>query len=185
MSETRKANVEEATYFFTITVVGWIDVFTRKDYVDELFASITYCQQHKGLEVFAYCLMPSHLHMIARRGSGKLADVLRDMKSYSAMRILKLVQELPNESRRDWLLHMFRYHAKYQPQNKEFMFWQKTSHPIHLWTSEVFDQKVAHIHHNPVAAGYVSDPAHYLLSSAHPSGPLQLVDYNKEAEPLA
>lgn len=112
--------------------------------------------------------------MIARRKTGLLADVLRDLKSYSAMRILKLVQELPNESRRDWLLHMFRFHAKYQPQNKEYIFWQKTSHPIELWTPEVFDQKVEYIHMNPVVAGYVEEPEHYLLSSAHPRGPLEL-----------
>ena len=176
MSEIRKANVEEATYFFTITVVGWIDVFTRRDYVDELVAAIKHCQQNKGLEVFAYCLMPSHLHMVARRKQGLLSDLLRDLKSYSAMRILKLVEELPNESRRDWLLHMFKYHAKYQPQNKEYMFWQKTSHPIELWTTAVFDQKVQYIHMNPVVAGYVSEPEHYLLSSAHSMGRIELAE---------
>lgn len=176
MSEIRKANVEEATYFFTITVVGWIDVFTRREYVDELISTIKFCQRNKGLEVFAYCLMPSHLHMIARRRTGLLADVLRDLKSYSAMRILKLVEELSNESRRDWLLHMFRFHAKYQPQNKEYMFWQKTSHPIELWTPEVFDQKMEYIHMNPVVAGIVSEPEHYLMSSAHPLGPLEMTE---------
>ncbi len=33
MSEWRKANVEGALYFITITVVGWIDVFIRKELV--------------------------------------------------------------------------------------------------------------------------------------------------------
>jgi|JI10StandDraft_1071094.scaffolds.fasta_scaffold815360_2 hypothetical protein len=36
MSEIRKANVEEATYFVTLTVDGWVDVFTRKERLHSL-----------------------------------------------------------------------------------------------------------------------------------------------------
>jgi REP element-mobilizing transposase RayT len=177
MSGTRKANVEGAAYFITLTVVGWIDVFTRRELAEEMIKQIEWSQKNKGLELFAYVIMPSHMHFVARREGGLMSDLLRDLKSYSAKCLLKLVEDLPNESRRDWLLHMFQFHAKYEPQNERYMFWQKSSHPTELWTPAVIDQKINYIHMNPVKAQIVTEPEHYWMSSAHPDGPLKLNGY--------
>jgi hypothetical protein len=49
-------------YFLTITVVDWIDVFTRKELSEVIINALRYCQQHKNLQIYAWCLMPSHLH---------------------------------------------------------------------------------------------------------------------------
>ena len=51
MSERDKANFSGGLYFVTLTVAGWVDVFSRKDYIDELVDNIRYCQREKGLEV--------------------------------------------------------------------------------------------------------------------------------------
>ncbi|MGV9013483.1 MAG: REP-associated tyrosine transposase, partial [Flavobacteriales bacterium] len=168
----RKANVPEATYFVTLTGDSWVDVFTRKELVDELLKSIRYCQDNKGLELFAYVIMSNHAHFVMRRTEGLLADLLRDFKSYTAKQLLHLIATLPNESRSEWLLRHFNHAGLTSAQNKKFAFWKKDSHPIELYTSEVFDQKVEYIHMNPVISGLVSEPAHYLLSSAHDDGPL-------------
>jgi hypothetical protein len=50
--------------------------------------SLAYCQANKGLELFAYCLIPGHLHLVGRVQEGRLSDVLLDLKSYTAKRIL-------------------------------------------------------------------------------------------------
>ena len=39
----------EAYYFLTETIVGWIDLFTRKEYSLLIIDSLKYCQQHKNL----------------------------------------------------------------------------------------------------------------------------------------
>ena len=67
MSEIRKANVPDATYFVTLTVVGWVDVFSRKEYAEEIIASLIHCQQHKGLELFAYLIENSVLAGLVTR----------------------------------------------------------------------------------------------------------------------
>ena len=177
MSETRKANVPEATYFVTLTVDSWVDVFTRKELVDELLNNIRYCQANKGLELFAYVIMSNHMHFVMRRTGGLLADLLRDFKSYTGKQLLHLIATLPNESRSEWMLRHFNHAGMTSAQNKEFAFWKKDSHPIELYTSEVFDQKVEYIHMNPVVSGLVDRPEHYLLSSAHDDGPLVLNGY--------
>lgn len=177
MSETRKANVPEAIYFVTLTVDGWVDAFTRKELVDEFVKNIRYCQAHKGLELFAYVIMSNHAHFVMRRTEGLLADLLRDFKSFTAKQLLHLIATLPNESRREWMLHHFKQAGMASAQNKTYAFWKKDSHPIELYTPAVFKQKVDYIHRNPVVGGLVSEPSHYLLSSAHDDGPLVLNGY--------
>ena len=64
MSRKYKIRDHEAVHFVTFTVVYWLDVFIRPQYRDIFLDSIRYCQQHKGLEVYVYCIMSSHVHMI-------------------------------------------------------------------------------------------------------------------------
>lgn len=51
-------------YFVTTTVVDWVDIFTRPRYKHIVIDSLAYCQQHKGLNIYAWALMSNHLHMI-------------------------------------------------------------------------------------------------------------------------
>lgn len=81
MSERRKANIEGATYFVTFTVLGWVDVFTRKVLADELIKNIQYCQRNKGLRVFAYVVMSNHAHMVVHREGGTVAEWLETLKA--------------------------------------------------------------------------------------------------------
>ncbi len=52
-------------YFLTMTVVDWVDIFTREDYRFVIVDSLKYCQKEKGLEIYAWCLMSNHLHLIS------------------------------------------------------------------------------------------------------------------------
>ena len=174
MSELRKANTGYP-YFITLTVVGWIDVFTRQCYCDKIIESLTYCTANKGLELYAYVIMPSHIHLIARSATETLNQILRDFKSFTAKEIIAMVENQQGESRKDWLLHMFKYHANFHKQNSIYMFWQKTNHPIELNYPEIIDQKMEYIHNNPVEAGYVIDPSSWYYSSACVQSPLKVL----------
>ncbi len=80
----------DGVYFVTFAVVDWVDVFTRSLYVDILLESIIYCQENKGLEVFAWCIMSNHVHLIIRRKEvDTLSDILRDLKKYTSKRIIE------------------------------------------------------------------------------------------------
>ncbi|MDR6194071.1 transposase [Siphonobacter sp. SORGH_AS_0500] len=56
---------EGYTYFMTMTVVDWVDVFTRPVYKDIIVNALKYCQQAKGLEIYGWVLMTNHLHLMA------------------------------------------------------------------------------------------------------------------------
>jgi len=56
--------------------------------------SLRHCQEHKGLEVYAYCIMPSHVHLIlGSNGDEMLVDIIRDLKSYTSRSIRKLLED--------------------------------------------------------------------------------------------
>lgn len=173
MSELRKNN-SDRPFFITFPVVGWIDVFTRNDYCEEFIRNLEYCRKNKGLKVYAYCIMSNHIHLIAAHDDGKLPDVIRDLKSYTAKRIIELISNNLQESRKEWLLYLFKFFANNTNQNSEYQFWQKTSFPIELYTPEVFDQKVNYIHQNPVKAMLVIDETTYVYSSANPDSPFMV-----------
>ena len=69
MSRNYKFHNKSAAYFVSFATVYWLDVFTRQTYFDVLAQSVDYCREHKSLEVYAYCFMPSHVHFIFRSGN--------------------------------------------------------------------------------------------------------------------
>lgn len=104
MSEKYKIWDKDKGYFVTLTTVDWIDVFTHRNHKLKIIEALKYCQKNKGLEIFGYCLMTNHLHLIARaNGKQSLSEILRDFKQFTAKAILRQIIEEP-ESRRDWLL---------------------------------------------------------------------------------
>lgn len=154
-------------HFVTFTVVNWIDVFIRDVYKNLFFDSLRYCQQHKGLEVGAYCVMTSHIHLILGVADGfHLSDAIRDCKSYTSRHIRKAIEESTTESRRAWLLSTFGWKGIQNKRNNDFQFWQQHSHPIELNSPDIIDRCLRYIHQNPVEAGFVGKAEDWLWSSA-------------------
>jgi REP element-mobilizing transposase RayT len=166
---------EGGLFFVTLTVVGWIDVFIRREYCDCLVQNLKYCQEKKGLQLYAYSVMSSHVHLIASAEAGTLSNLLRDFKSYTAKQLLQLIQDNPQESRKEWLLFLFRHFASKNNHNIEYQFWQQHNHPIDLTSNELIDQKLTYIHQNPVAAGLVTEAQDFFHSSANPNSPLKVL----------
>lgn len=157
---------QQGLNYVTCTVVGWVDVFTRAAYRDIVIESLAYCRQAKGLQTFAYVLMSNHLHLIVKaNGKEPLSAILRDFKKFTARKIIESI-ETGNESRKEWLLHLFGYFARNNSNNRYHQFWVQDNHPIALLTPAVIWQKVEYIHQNPVRAKWVERPEDYLYSSA-------------------
>ncbi len=155
MSEFRKAQTDEL-YFVTLTVVGWVNVFDRKEYKDILVSNLEYCQRHEKLDIFCYVIMSNHIHAIVRRSAGGLTEMLGRFKSNTAKQVIKAIEASEIECRKEWLLYLFGYFAKLNNQYDKYYFWQYKSHPVVLYTNEVIDQKRDYIHNNPVRAGIVA-----------------------------
>jgi len=61
---------------------------------------------------------------------------------------------------------VFKYHAKFNKRVNEKQLWTHENHAIELDTNDMIDSRLNYIHNNPVKAGWVERPEHYLYSSA-------------------
>jgi len=153
-------------YYMTLTVMDWADVFTRKNHKQAIIAALQYCIAHKGLNVYAYCIMTNHLHLIANCDAPfQLSDTIRDFKRHSARTILRQIMNEP-ESRRENFISIFKKEKDDGTKNRTFKFWKTGNHAIELYTKKFLWNKIHYIHNNPVAENFVAQPEHWLYSSA-------------------
>lgn len=164
MSKRNPINLDH-TYFLTLTVVDWVDIFTRPSYKHIIIDSLNYCQKEKGLVLYAWCLMSNHLHLIAgTKENYHLADIIRDFKKFTSKAIVKAMKEYP-ESRREWILDRFRFNAKFK-KKVNFKVWQDGNEAKEIHTEQFLLEKLNYIHNNPVVAEIVDNPVDYKYSSA-------------------
>jgi putative transposase len=166
VSTKYKIRNQEKIYFVSFAVINWIDVFVRNDYKNIIIESLQYCQKNKGLEIYAWCIMTSHVHLIIGTVNNPMENILRDLKSFTSTKLRKAIEDNMQESRKEWMLWMMKRAGSKNSNNTDFQFWQQNNHPIELWDNYMMQQKLDYIHNNPVEAGFVDEPEFYLYSSA-------------------
>jgi REP element-mobilizing transposase RayT len=160
-----KIRDQYAPHFLTFTVMGWIDIFSRRIYRDIILESMHFCQSNKDLKIGAYVIMTNHIHTIWTSPSGHLSDTIRDFKTFTSKAITKAINEEP-ESRREWLDFMFKFYANATNKNDLYKLWTNNNHPEAIYSKEFLFTKMHYIHQNPVKAGLVAKGQDYIYSSA-------------------
>jgi len=167
MSKAYSIHNQDAVYFTTMSIVNWIDLFTRRVYKDIVVDSLSYCHENKGLVIHAWCIMTNHIHLIiGRKGEFRLEDIIRDFKKYTSVSLRREIERNIQESRKEWMLELFRENANNSKKHEKSMVWQEGYHAIELINSKITEEKLTYLHNNPVKAGFVCDAEHYVYSSA-------------------
>ena len=167
MSSRYKFRDQKAVYFTTSTIAGWVDIFTRDIYRDIVIDSLKFCQKNQGLVIHAWVLMTNHLHMICSFKNETTGNqILRNFKSFTAMKLIDAILNNKHESRKESLLNTFEREGLKTTGNHKFKVWVHENHPVLLDSSLIYDQKLIYIHENPVRAGHVNEPFHWRYSSA-------------------
>ncbi len=167
MSRNYKFHNPDGVYFVSFAVVEWLDVFTTNKYKNIVIDSLHYCQNEKGMEIFAWCLMTNHVHLIFRSvGKQKPELLLGDLKKFTSKAMVKAIIDNPNERRKDFLLEQFSKEGRVSSNVTKYQFWRHDNKPIELWSNKVIDEKIDYIHNNPVEEGLVFKAEDYLYSSA-------------------
>lgn len=115
--------------------------------------------------LYGYVIMTNHIHLIIQSDSGELSDLIRDLKKFTATRILELIKNSP-ESRREWILERFHKATLSHNRNKNYQVWRYGNHAEEIFTEKFLWSKLNYIHLNPVHAGIVAKASEYLYSSA-------------------
>ena len=166
MSRKYKFLNKEGLYFVSFATINWIDVFVRPEYSDVILESLKYCRNNLGMEIYCWCIMPSHVHLIFRAKENNPDRVLGRFKEHTSKALVKEIGSSLHESRREWMLWMFARAGAKSSNVKSNQFWQHNNKPIELWSPEVIEQKAEYIHNNPVVCGFVSEAWHWRYSSA-------------------
>ena len=167
MSRNYKFHNPEGVYFVSFAVVEWIDVFTRNEYKEIILESLRYSQLNKGMEIFAWCIMINHVHLVFRSVKDINPELLLgDFKRFTSNKIVEAIIENPKESRKEWMLEKFHQAAKSKSNVKHYQFWRHDNKPIELWSNKVISEKIRYIHNNPVVEGLVFKCEEYAYSSA-------------------
>lgn len=147
--------------FWTATINQWKQLLKRDDYKNIIIDSLRYLSENGKIDVFAFVIMPNHIHLIWRikELNGKETAQGSFLK-YTAHEFKKRLRvDAP-----DFLLQ-FAVSAS----NKNYEFWQRDSLAIHLYSKKVAYQKLDYIHNNPIAEHWqlVKDPCEYAYSTCN------------------
>lgn len=166
MSRKYKFSNNDYLYFISFAVVYWIDLFIRKEYKDILLDSWRFCQKEKDLDIYGWCIMTSHVHMIIGSRGRPMEKIVSEVKSYTSKLLRKAIEESNTESRREWMLWLMKRAGEKNGNNNDWQLWQQHNQPIEIRSADFFFQKLNYIHQNPVEAGFVELEEDYLYSSA-------------------
>jgi len=90
---------------------------------------------------------------------------MRDFKKFTSREVVKRVDRV-EESRREWMLKLFGEEGDSLLRIVTYKVWQDGNHPVLLTKRKFTRQRLEYIHNNPVAEEIVTEPSHYLYSSA-------------------
>lgn len=148
-------------YFITASVIEWIHLFITPEYVAIPLNSFAWLQQQKRILVFAFVIMPSHLHAIIKPEDATIAEILQQFGSFTAHEVLK---KLRTDNQID-SLHVFNQNRR--DQRHAHSIWQDIQ-AKNIYSMDFLWQKIEYIHQNPVSKDWklIKDRADYMYSSA-------------------
>ena len=158
------ARIEEGTavYYLTFTVVYWLPVFVSAEPCLIFTESLNYCQQHKGLCINAFVIMPTHTHLIvfdADFDNARLNKTITAMRQYTGRQLANYChdkmpaiygQVIGSPCRKD----------------RANQFWQPSKHPVAIWSEDFWRTKFDYLHDNPRRKGLVHEAIDWRFSSA-------------------
>jgi putative transposase len=148
-------------YFITASIVDWKHLLITPEYIHIPLNSLAWMQQQKRILLFAFVIMPSHLHAILKPVSDSIGIIVQQFGSFTAHAILK---QLQTENQKD-LLDLFQ--QKKRDQRHEHSIWQDIQ-AKNIYSIDFLQQKLEYIHQNPMAKDWklAENRADYPYSSA-------------------
>jgi REP element-mobilizing transposase RayT len=151
-------------YFVTTTAVERAPLF-RRDVIKRILTdSLAYLRTDVRMELYVFCLMPNHIHLIIRvLGEQTVSSVMRDFKKYTARQIIRHYQTAGNQQALDFLERA----AQSEPR-QQYKVWADRYDARNVYTPDFLRQKAEYIHRNPCQPrwGLAERPEEYTWSSA-------------------
>ena len=153
-----KISIDSPSLFITAVAKDRLAAF-RADKIKQLTCdAIDEARTSCGFLLFAYVLMPDHLHLLTD-APRKPSEVLKFIKGIVGHRVIEYLKSRNYES------SLLKLRHDDWKRNHRFSLWQHDSDVFSVTGESTFMQKVNYIHNNPVRAGLVEQAADYRWSS--------------------
>lgn len=157
-----KKENENQPHFITITIIEWIDIFTKPEYFKVVIDSLKFCRQNKGLLLYEYVIMTNHIHLIAQAKEGfRLSQIISDFKKHTTREILRLLEK----DNRRYIMNLIK-NSFSKKKGYENQVWQRENYPELIVSEKFLSNKISYIYYNPVRKEYVRKAEDWLFSSA-------------------
>ena len=156
-------NKEGNVYFVTTTVVNFEKIFSlSSSYPSVLVKSLKFLIKEHRAVLFAYVIMPSHIHIIIYLPKGEsISDFMRDFKKFTSTKVRVMMENDGHFELIDRLRHIIPAGSK-----QSFKLWENRFDDLLIYTDKIMRIKVNYIHNNPVKAGLVKEDIKWKYSSA-------------------
>ena len=79
MGRKYKFNDQDHLYFVSFVIVYLIDLLNQEEYENILLESWQHCSKNKGMELYGWCIITSHLQMITGTHREKLEEFTKSL----------------------------------------------------------------------------------------------------------
>jgi len=151
-------------FFVTTTVFNFDRVFDcGKEYYEILLASLSCVLREHDADLYAYVLMPNHIHLVVKMPElESISDLMRDFKKFTSTQIRK---QLESEDKEGWLARL-RKNARRSGKSQVFKLWMDRFDDFVITDEDTLRKKIQYIHNNPVRAGLAEHPEDWPYTSA-------------------
>ena len=160
-------------HFVTVVTRKRIPLFRSAQLCREFFLTLAEVRARFPFELFAYVLLPDHLHLLLRPTDGDISALIQKIKSLAAKRVLETLRKQGNRTGLTRLI-------KDRPGRRAhtYQVFQDSFRDLQLWSPWMVKQKVDYIHKNPIEERLVDGVAVYPWSSWR-------AIYQRENEPIS
>ncbi|MCJ7585462.1 MAG: hypothetical protein MUO30_11935 [Anaerolineales bacterium] len=130
-------------YFITATICGWRPLFANEYYASTVLGSLEWFRKQKRMLLYAFVLMPSHLHAIIKPENRTIGEVIQNFASFTAHTIL---QQLRKDNATELLAF---FHEQKRDARHQHSIWQDVQ-AKNIYSEEFLEQKIEYIHQNPI-----------------------------------
>ena len=148
-------------YFVTASINGWKHLFANPIYSQIVLDSLIWLRKEKRMYLYAFVIMPNHLHLVLKPINRKIGQLLQDFGSFTAHAILK-------ELRKNQQIELLAFfHEERRDSRHQHSIWQDIQ-AKNIFLQKVLEQKMEYTHQNPIAKGWslTKNRADYRYSSA-------------------
>ena len=150
----------DTIYFFTATINQWKWALNHVGCKNILLDSFSHLAKKKAVKIFAFVIMPNHIHLIWKPLENETVKNLQlSFMKFTAQQIkFWLLENNPN------LLDELLVNKK----DRTYQIWKRNPLAVELYTPSVIEQKLQYLHNNPCQGKWMlsNDPISYPFSSA-------------------